>query len=505
MGIGLTMGIHNGPQNKVLIGGGRNIIGAGNPNNLAVVTLQSNAGGAYQLASAMTDFPLVTSTFSNVKVMRRGAAPPGTPPASWITEGPEDMQPRVTQIDPVSFPALGGGIELQLARALDAIGPSGTWRILVLFMDGSGLENHWDTATMRPLWIQYVTDACNQMQAQLRLVIPIGGEADSGESPDFLNFQTHLENFFVTTMMPLFGNFKMCVPVLSWHSANNSTNVISSVTSFAAAHPSLVKWINTNDLGFRVDNVHYAADAGGVKGYCTLGQRCSDGYNLLNTGAWPPTTKPYVKSIGVIVTGTSAQGVSCSAPTRAAGDKLYFVHCSNGQNAVTAPTGYASVTNSPQHDAASGANARLSVFERIATNTSADDGTVADVAGDGAKLGFIVCVGNATNGTLVTAGATAAASATVTFPSVDTTGSNNCLILNILACTLTTNGAKATSWSNADLPDIEQAVDFFTTLSSSGVCVFSGTCATGKVVAQTSATLSAATGTQALITIAVKP
>lgn len=493
--------------------------GITNPNLAIVGNFQSNAQGAFALAANCTDFPSIGSAYANVKIRRRGSAPAGLPP-TWITEGGTDASPgglislqsRTVQVDPVSYPVGGLGVECALGRRLDGTyGPSGKWNYFGITMDGSGLENHWMQPVIQSAVLQYIRDFLTASNSRLELFVGIGGEADGGESPDFLDWYANLNAYVIGLLRANFNpNMKVILPLLSRSSGATSDQIVAQTTQFCGG-TTMAAWVNTNDQGFRVDGVHYAEDAGGVKGFCTLGNRIADIYNDLNTGAYPPAsgTRPFIRCMSAAVDGTSAQGVSVTAPPgRAVGDLLLFIYTGNGNTAIAAPTGYAELASSPQHNGASGTDARLQIFQRTATGNSADNVTTADVAGDGGKKGRIISLGNAVS-IFQQAGTFAAAGTTVTWPTVDTTGKANCLLLWIDAVTLTTVGAKHTAWTAPGGITLHndgrggKEDDTFSTVSSAGMGIFSGLKATAGAVAAYTATIPSAT--MAMITLAISP
>lgn len=487
-----------GPDDKiVLAGGGR---------KAWLQFLQSNSMGPGDSAAMAALRAGVADPLPAVPFSRRSAGNITTP-INWIAEAADDLQPR-TQFVSVNFPVGSAGIELSLGRALEALEP-GQWCGIQVSINGSGIEDEWDNpgypAAPPALLDQLITEIDAQlaaMGATLELVVPMGGESDSGESPDQTNFQAHLQSILITTLRALYGPFKIVIPALSYHSnaGGSVSTVINRTHQFALANVD-VAVVNTNEETFQVDNVHYS-DAS----FLSIGDRVAAAYEDLRDGVVP--ANPRVVAWGVPVVGNSSSGVSPVPPTHQADDILILCHFGNGQNAYDTPAGWAHVTNSPQHDAGSGANARLTVWWLRAVDGATATPTVTDKASDGGKLAVIGVIRGcktAGNPFVASAGSTAASGAPVAFPTVDTTGTANCLILNFLAATYNAASvAQARGAANASLANVLEEIDVFSTTSSAGGVVLSGEKAAGGAVAASTTTLSNA-ATQAKLTVAFAP
>lgn len=509
--IGPRVGLSVGPVVGPAVGIGTDELGGsffniGAPNEGWVIWQQSQAVGPGTGAGQAAIQAGINAAYSAVQISRYSANNITTP-VSFVAEGPEDLQPATAFVG-VNFPVDHAGIELKLGRLLDAR-HANKIRIIIVAINGSGLEDQWvnpafDTPS---LWTQFITRLDAQllaMNAHLEGIVCLGGESDSGQSPDQNDYQTNLNEAVVNRLRARYGPAYCVVPQLSYHSgAGGSIDVVINRMYQFAAVTSRCAVVNTNAMTLQVDTVHYN-DAGLIN----VGAAVDAMYGQLLASTWPPTNRAYLKVPGVPNFGTSATGVTCSAPTRSVGDLLAFLYTGNGNTAIATPTGYTQVANSPQHDAASASNARLHVYTRVATGDANDDVTTADVGGDGGKQGVIINLGRSVGGILTTAGSTAAANTAVTFPTVDTTGTNNCLIVNIGAFIINSNVAQSViaSWANASLTNLQQEYDRFSTTSSAGCIVVGGLKAVGGAVSGTTMTNAAAgTAGMALMTIAVAP
>lgn len=450
--------------------------------------------------------PGIDSPYPNVIIRRRNAGNVTDPP-TWVDEGPLSLQGRTVAVG-AGFPLNSCGCELNLGRALDAVDVN-KWSILQMGIGGSGIENQWDNPaypTGGPQAINQlmtiIDSHLTQRNARLELIVPIGGEQDSGEVPDRDNWQAHLQAMFVSKLRGRYGPAKIVIPTLSYHSqaGNSVPNIITGTHQFVMANTGAAR-IYTNDLSFHAGNVHY----NDTNGYGPIGNRVAQAYFDLRNGVTP--TNPYIAAVGIPVVGTSAQGVSPVPPTHAANDILVIIHVGAGNTAYGTPAGWTQLTNSPQHNGASAPDARLTVWWKRAVDSATATPTIADVGGDGGKMANILVIRGCTtsgNPFVTSAGATALTSTSVSFPTIDTTGTNNCLVLNILSTVIAATVSQGSAWANASLTSLQQEIDWFNSVSDAGMIVIAGRKATGGAISATTMTLANA-GTQAMITLAFAP
>lgn len=169
-----------------------------------------------------------------------------------------------------------------------------------------------------------------------------------------------------------------------------------------------------------------------------------DSYSVdLDGGDPPPAYEgPTFKAVGALASGTG--NITPALPTFSVGDRLLlFVESAN--QAVTAPSGWTEVSNSPQGTGTAGGTAatRLSVFTKVAVSGESAP-TVTD-PGDHAAA-YIASFDPAD--IHVTSGDVAAtASTTATFPALTTT-SDNALIIAAVATATDVGTPRASAWTN---------------------------------------------------------
>jgi hypothetical protein len=487
--------------------------GQGNPNFLSVNILQSNDLGP-GIAANMTDFPTIGNTYANVKLRRKGSLA-GNPP-SWITEGIPtsiSLQPRTVFLG-ASYPIGSCGCELELGRALDAV-DTNKWTILQMGIDGTGLEQAYFANPSYPtggppMFDQLVTEiknACVASNAHLELLVPIGGEHDSANSPDFLDWKANLSTL-ITRLRGIFGPFYCVTPCLSWDSqAGGSVPNIITQTQELALQMTRMGTFDTSLLGLRVDNVHYADDAGGVKGFCALGDKIANKYFALRNQT--VVANPYWTATSPVSIASSAQDLGpVYVPVHQAGDVHVLILSALGNTAYATPAGWTALPSSPQHNAGNSLNARLQVWWRRAVDSNTPQPTITDLAGDDSKIACILNIrgcrptGNPFD---VDAGTTAVTSTAVSFPGL-TTSVNNCLVLNIAAIRVDTSLSQFATWTpGTGLTSFDEALDFETTSGAGfGIGVGAGVMVTAGAVGATASTLNT-TSDQALITVAFRP
>mgnify|MGYP001578591736 FL=1 len=209
----------------------------------ALIFLQSNALGPGTGVAQEAIEVGISNDYPNVKITRRSANNIGPPP-TFVAEGPEDLQPATVFVG-VNFPIDHAGIELKLGRALDALDPN-EWGIIIMAINGSGLHDEWNNPAYPgggelPLLTQLVNEIDARlvaMDAYLELVVPIGLESDSGESPDVTSVRTNFESVVVQRLGNRYGPFFTVIPRLSHHSAAGGSipTAIAGTFDFANAN-----------------------------------------------------------------------------------------------------------------------------------------------------------------------------------------------------------------------------------------------------------------------------
>lgn len=511
MAIGPRIGLRIAPKIGLATGlgafaiGGSGFIGQGNPNKAWLQIIQSNNLGLGVAANiAAAGFPGIDSPLAAVGWYRRGGNS-GTKPL--IVEAATTLRPRVTNFG--SYAAGTCGIELTLGRDLNT-GEPNVWNGIQIGIDGSGFHDEWDNPafpgageTMLSIVTADVTALLATWNAHLELIVPIFGEADGAESPDFTNIRTHMTSFITSGLLTRFGPAKVVCPLMSWHagSHDNIGIVNRQIMEFCSLTPNS-DFVRMSERAFR-DGVHYAD----TNGYGEFGVDVAAKYFFINTGS--VRSAPYVAVTGDPVTASSGSGLVNVIPEHRANDIIVIELGSNGTTPYGVPTGtggtWAQFTNSPQQDAGSGLNSRYQGFWIRASGTnSVGTGTIADIGGDGGKQSIpYVIRGCRTTGNPfeATAGATAATSTTVTCPAVTTLGTNR-LITATVSGQIDSVDAQITAWANANLTDLKEEFDTWTNTGTGfGLAMASGVMPTANDTGATTATAGTTT-TQALHTTA---
>jgi hypothetical protein len=215
-------------------------------------------------------------------------------------------------------------------------------------------------------------------------------------------------------------------------------------------------------------------------------------------------TMPYFVAAGAMAEGVGAIVPGLPLGIQANDILLLFVETAN--EAVTTPSGYAAVADSPQGTGTAGVagSVRLSVFwKRASANETAP--TVAD-PGDhaiGQILAFRGCIDTG-NPWDVTSGDTAASSTSVSIPG-DTTTVVNCLVVLAVANATDTATLQTSGYTNANLVNLTERADVNTTQGvGGGFAVATGEKAAIGAYAATTATLATASA-QGRMSIALKP
>lgn len=186
----------------------------------------------------------------------------------------------------------------------------------------------------------------------------------------------------------------------------------------------------------------------------------------------------------------SSSALSVPLPTGiAANDKLFlFINC-RASESIGAITGWAQTSFSPIDPGAG--DYELTIFERDATGSDTDP-TVPD-SGDH-QIAFIAAFRSGTGALLEIKHSntgTAAASTSLSFPTITTTG-NDYLVLNAVSDDWDDQSAtRYSSWTNASLGSVTERYDGgWTTNGGGGLGLASGTKATAGAVSATTATLA---------------
>lgn len=216
---------------------------------------------------------------------------------------------------------------------------------------------------------------------------------------------------------------------------------------------------------------------------------------------------PTVYAVGAAVSSPGA-AVTPAIPAGTTTDDivLLFHEMDPALNAAAlgAITGYADVVNSPQSQT-TGLPTRLTVRWHRATGP--ESGTISVPAVTNHQVCFLIGIRGAVvsgNPWNVTAGAIAASSATVNFPTLTTTAAD-CLILQAVTtgADIATGQLSGTP-TNAALASITVRSNSWTTSGTGGgVALISGQKATAGAVGTTAGTLATA-NTQALMTVAIQ-
>lgn len=211
---------------------------------------------------------------------------------------------------------------------------------------------------------------------------------------------------------------------------------------------------------------------------------------------------PYIASVGALVAGTGT--TTATLPSGWAENDILCIAVESAAQAISAPSGYSEVTNSPQAigSAADVAATAIQLFWKRATSSESNVG-LAD-AGDH-TISVMFAVRGCPTGSSpfdVTAGATAATSTSVSFPSVTTTV-DACLVVHLISNPLLS--ARLSAWANASLLPVIEVFDAGNGSGNDGsIGIAYGGKETAGSVGNTTATLST-TAEQAMLTVAFKP
>lgn len=502
MAIGPRIGLAIGAAAGVACGPGADELG-GAPapaKRLVIIAGQSNALGL-GVADDASNYEGIADAYSAVQYIEKSGTL--SDPPVFVTDGPRDLAPRTKTV--AGQVAGTFGVELSMGRYL-AENSSDTWFVAKMAIDSSSLEDEWLNAsypsTPPALYDQFetfISDQLTAFDAELAAIVWIQGETDANEA-DAANYLTNL-NTFVGGLRSTFGaDFKFVLNRLSSNYSAGSLNVVRSHQhAYVAANEDDAGIVFADDLPFR-DGAHFTDDA-----YVTLGLRF--GAEILRSIAGSVPAAPRIVGIGAPVFASSVQSASPTwPPGHQSGDRAYMILGGLGANAYTlsAAEGFSQVADSPQKDGGSALNARLQVWECVATGSSMATPTIADAASDDAKMALIVVV-RGSSGIDVTSGdAIGSGDTAVSVPGDTTTGPNR-TILSIVAHRIDSASPQVSAWENADLADVTEHVDIATTTGVGvGIGVATGVKAAAGDYGATTATL-AASSTQARLSIALKP
>lgn len=212
-------------------------------------------------------------------------------------------------------------------------------------------------------------------------------------------------------------------------------------------------------------------------------------------------TGPLWRASRSLASGGANLSLPMTSFTHSAGDTLFVLVCTDGQAATTS-SDY-SVVASASYGTTGGADG-LGVYlfrKNTASVGSASEPNFVGVAPTGGGVGLLAFAIQGFTYVDVTATSTSAASTSVSWPSVTTSG-NNRLILNLLGDPRDATGARLSAATNASLATVTERVDTgFTAGLGGGLAIVSGHLETAGSTGSTTGTLVSAE--QGLITVAL--
>lgn len=519
--IGARIGTRIGARIGVAIGSGEDEIAVSGYAPVAPgpgAIWQGGQSGAlgFGVAANMTDFPEVVNAYANVSTSRYGAT--NANPPTWFAEAPQDLQPRTTAFS--SYVVGTCGIELQMGRALDAI--ENGWKIIVAGMDASGLEDEWLNPAFPSsggqLLDQFFARVDSQLAAMgttLKIFLHEQGEADMAEIPDAANYFKNCYTLY-DRIRRRYGNVGIVIARRHQTEIGTDTtkyNVRDAQESLALALPR-TRIYRIDDCGLR-DAAHLADDAGGVKGYCTAGNRAAIQVRKLTTFEAAPAHPTWgAQGSPIIVAAGSAISPIKWPKYHAVGHIGVLWVTALGNTAYATPAGWTALASSPQHNGADALASRLQVWTRVATagvsiapdgtlSGGEDDVSIADAAGDDFKAGGIFTIVGS-SGVDDTHGDFVASGTAISVPGGTTTGTDR-LVLAICAFRVDQATPQVSGWANADLTEIEEELDLcYSSSTGYGIAIMSGVKAAAGAYGASTATLANA-GTQAHISVSFKP
>jgi len=216
------------------------------------------------------------------------------------------------------------------------------------------------------------------------------------------------------------------------------------------------------------------------------------------------TSAPAYRAAGTAVGGNAAS-YSVGWPTHVINDiALLFIESCGGQ-AVTTPTGFAALANSPQATGSGTNGTQITVCWARATSTAMTAPTVTN-PGNHVWAQIITYRGVANTGNpwnITGGGVKATASTSVTVTGVTTSGPNK-LIVQAVARDISGTGAMFSAETNANLMNITERSDAGTASGNGGgFAVWDGLLDTGSATGNTTATVTSSIN--AFLTIALAP
>jgi len=211
---------------------------------------------------------------------------------------------------------------------------------------------------------------------------------------------------------------------------------------------------------------------------------------------------PDVRAVGTVASGTG--DVVVTLPTHQAGD-IIELYVETNDEAVTTPSGgWAPTPDAPVSEPV--APTRLTIFWLRAASAAETNPTITD-PGDHATAfaaSYLGCVASGDPYDVTAPGIDNTSDTSVICPG-DTTTVDDCLVRAV--CATGTDNASVTigSWANADLANVTDRGDFWTTAGGGGgMGLATGEKATAGAFGNTTGTLTTA-NTQAMHTAALKP
>jgi hypothetical protein len=506
-----------GAQVGAVVGTGLDELGANGyafvPTGPGLVFISGSSNGqGIGVAANMTDFPGIATAFPSFQLARSGASLSADP--TWVNEAKQDLQPRTQNISGYAVGTCGG--ELQMGRVLDAANP-GLWGCSTFTLDGALLHTtgHFlkpTFPTTPPQWVLRLyaaIDAAVVAHAKpLKAFVWMHGN-DANDGPSALAYFTNL-TYLMDQIRLRYGDIAIIVERITDKNTAGAVQLVrSAMDSFVMANDR-ARGVYSDELGMR-DTAHYADDAGGVLGYCELGNRMAaavlSGVNRtrdLTAPFWGAHGNPVIAGSGAFPSAIPFPYVYGTFNGKA--DFALLALTGSGVNSYATPSGWTLPTNGIQYANTVAADARLQVWIKpLAPGETAP--TIADVVSDDAKAAVIVVIRNSTGLDVNPTGSTvstAAATTAVSFPSI-TTVTDNCLIVNVLAHRTDVSPPQTSGGTNASLTGLQEHFDFCTTQGLGyGLTVFTGKLATHGASGSTTATLQLSVS-QALITLAFKP
>lgn len=517
---GSVVGSQTGSSTAVLVNTDSDGIGfaaVGTGPGLVFISGSSNAQGI-GVAANMTDFPGVGAAFADFQFARSGTTLAGAGGGTWVNEARQDLQSRTTLIGG-SYVVGTCGWECRAGRVLGATNPT-LWGASTFTCDGASLHStlHFLNPSWPPVGAQWVDRLFSAIDAAisahgkpLRVFVWDHGN-DGSDGPASLAYYNNLITLF-NRIRTKYGNIGIVIRLVSNRgSIGGGTNLVRTAMESFAMRPenSRVAIVYADECALR-DAAHDADDAGGVLGYCEVGNRIATAVIAAANNTVQDLTFPWWGAQGEPqVAGSIAFANPIPYPNfygsvNGKRDIGLLWYCGAGDNAPATPSGWTQVTGSPVWAGAT-LDARLHVWTRVLQDGDAAP-TFPDVAADGEKSSGIAVIRNSNgldvNPTTATV-AQAAPNAAVSFPSI-TPVTTNCLIINIMAHGIDNTVPQIGSLTNGGLTELRKRVDYNSNTGSGTGCIISaGRRAAASATGATTGTLSAA-DSQALMTLAFRP